>query len=117
MFFILHVLFFIGVIIILLKTKPEETISPYNRRIKSCQKIKRISDLHTLIFFRMPKENLAKLNMLIQIKMHTFEGTFLAARTMGYRFTIYGYPKFDLYQGRSCSFYRHFGKKEDLFTY
>ena len=44
---------FIGFIVILLKTTPQEAILPCNKHIKSWQKIKWISDLPTLIFFGM----------------------------------------------------------------
>ena len=44
---------FIGFIVILLKTTPKEAILSWNQHIKSWQKIKRISDLPTLIFFGM----------------------------------------------------------------
>ena len=43
----------IGIIVILLKTKPQEAILPQNQHIKSWQKIKIISDLSILICFGM----------------------------------------------------------------
>ena len=43
---------FIGFIVIVLKPKTKEVILPWNKHIKSWQKIKQISDLPTLMFFR-----------------------------------------------------------------
>ena len=37
----------------MLKYEPQEAILPWNQHIKSRQKIKRITDLPTLIFFGM----------------------------------------------------------------
>ena len=59
----------IGIIVILLKTKPQEAILPQNQHLKSWQKIKRISDLPTQIFFGMLVETQVFLGL---ISMHTW---------------------------------------------